>query len=91
TPRPPEPGTATREPAPAQDGGEAAAVAFEQVRELKQPVYSRSYRDADGQPAFQVLVPLIDRGNFAGALMAEYSVEGLMRYFIPNEVANRHA
>ena len=36
-------------------------------------------------------MPLIDRSAFAGALIAEYSVERLLRYFVPTEVARRHA
>jgi hypothetical protein len=34
---------------------------------------------------------LIDHNAFVGALIAEYSVENLMRYFVPAEVSNRHA
>ena len=44
-----------------------------------------------GNAVFQVHVPLIDRAAFAGSLVAEYSVESLMRYFVPAEVSNRHA
>ena len=36
-------------------------------------------------------MPLIDRTAFAGTLVAEYSVENLIRYFVPSEVSNRHA
>ena len=36
-------------------------------------------------------MPLIDRAAFAGSLVAEYSVESLVRYFVPAEVSNRHA
>jgi PAS domain S-box-containing protein len=40
---------------------------------------------------FQVHVPLLDRTGFAGALIAEYSLEALVRYYVPPEVTNRHA
>ena len=33
------------------------------------------FSDASGTPVFQVHVPLIERGAFAGALIAEYSIE----------------
>lgn len=66
-------------------------AAFDTARELRQPVYSRPFNDRYGNAVFQVHVPLLDRSNFAGALVAEYSVEGLVRYFVPAEVSNRHA
>ena len=34
---------------------------------------------------------LIDHGVFHGALIAEYSVERLLRYFVPTEISRRHA
>ena len=36
-------------------------------------------------------MPLIDRSAFAGTLIAEYSIEALLRYFVPAEVSRRHA
>jgi PAS domain S-box-containing protein len=71
-------------------GGEPEA-AFVNARNLRQPVYSRPFTDNYGNAVFQVQVPLIDRNAFAGALIAEYSIESLIRYFVPAEVSNRHA
>lgn len=65
--------------------------AFDAARELKQPVYSRTFTDLPGSPVFQVYVPLLDRNGFAGALVAEYSVEALLRHFVPAEVSRRHS
>jgi len=39
----------------------------------------------------QVQVPLLERSAFAGVLIAEYSIEGLMRRHVPREVSARHA
>ena len=78
------------EPADAQRPPEPEA-AFDAARELRQPVYSRPFTDRHGTAVFQVHVPLIDRAAFAGSLVAEYSVESLVRYFVPAEVSNRHA
>jgi PAS domain S-box-containing protein len=64
--------------------------AFVTARDLRQPVYSRPFADAAGRPVFQVHVPLIDHSNFAGTLVAEYSVEALLRYYVPAELAQRH-
>lgn len=54
--------------------------AFEAARDLRQPVYSRLYTTPQGLHVFQVQVPLIDRSAFVGTLVAEYSVEALLRY-----------
>ena len=66
------------------------AAAFDAARSQRQPVYSKPFTDVYGHWVFQVYVPLIDRSAFAGALVAEYSVETLMRYAVPPEVSSRH-
>ncbi len=66
-------------------------IAFAQARELRLPMYSRSFKDAQGYAVFQVQVPLIDRNGFAGALIVDYSIDNLLRYFVPTEVTVRHA
>jgi PAS domain S-box-containing protein len=63
---------------------------FRDSRELRLPVYSPPFRHANRLLVFQVQVPLIDHGNFAGTLVAEYSVEALLRHFVPPEVSQRH-
>ena len=66
-------------------------VAFAQSRELRQPVYSGTFIDAMGVPVIQVHVPLVARNTFAGSLMVEYSVEALLRHFVPPDIATRHS
>ena len=66
-------------------------TAFLAARNVRQPVYSRPFTDTYGNAVFQVHVPLFDRSAFAGTLIAEYSIESLIRYFVPSEVSNRHA
>lgn len=68
----------------------APELAFQAARERRQPVYSLPFSDAGNQAVFQVQVPVLDRTGFAGVLVAEYSVEGLLRYYVPAEVASRH-
>ncbi|TAL27834.1 MAG: PAS domain-containing sensor histidine kinase, partial [Aquabacterium sp.] len=63
---------------------------FEAAKEQRQPVYSRPHVNALDTPVVQVHVPLIDRRGFAGTLVAEYSVEALLRYLVPSEVSGRH-
>ena len=65
--------------------------AFVAAREQRQAVYSRPFKDANGVTVIQIHVPLIDRSAFSGSLIAEYSVEGLLRYLVPPEVSARHA
>ncbi|WP_436022807.1 PAS domain S-box protein [Rhizobacter sp. LjRoot28] len=65
--------------------------AFEATQQLRYPTYSAPYQNSFGAWVFQLQVPLIDSNRFAGTLIAEYSVEALVRYFIPSDVANRHA
>ncbi|MDQ2735971.1 MAG: PAS domain S-box protein [Pseudomonadota bacterium] len=65
--------------------------AFVRARDSHQTVYSKPFSDSFGNPVFQVLIPLMERGRFSGALVAEYSVERLLRYDVPTEVSRRHA
>jgi len=64
--------------------------AFLAARNSRVPVYSKVMRDNVGEAVFQLHVPLIERGGFAGALIAEYSVQSLLRHLVPQEVSRRH-
>ena len=89
---PPETGMGvTESPAslPRASGGEPE-VAFQRAREARASVYSRPFVDTFGNAVFQVQVPLAERGVFAGVLIAEYSIERLLRYHVPIEVTRRH-
>ncbi|MDO9235633.1 MAG: PAS domain S-box protein [Aquabacterium sp.] len=76
--------------APLQDTKEPKN-AFKLARERNQPVYSRPYANQMAAKVIQVHIPLIDRYGFMGNLVTEYSLESLMRYLVPREVASRHA
>jgi len=69
----------------------APEAAFERSRDTRQAAYSPAFSDSFGNPVFQVQIPLLDRAGFHGALIAEYSVEKLVRYFVPIEISQRHA
>jgi len=64
--------------------------AFIAARDLRQPIYSRPFKDVHGAMVFQVMVPMLDRGQFSGALVVNYSIDVLMRHFVPSEVTRRH-
>ncbi len=75
---------------PVQGRALEAEYAFVSARDTRQPVYSRAFIDASGLPVFQIQVPLIDRGNFAGVLVVDYGIEALLRHQVPVEVSRRH-
>ncbi len=65
-------------------------AAFRATRGTRSPAYSRSFADSAGAAVFQLHIPLIEHNAFVGALVAEYSLEALVRHFVPAEVAQRH-
>jgi len=68
----------------------AAERAFSNARGLRGPTYSSAFRTANGTAVFQLYVPLYDQGQFTGALVAEYSIEAMLRQMVPPEVTQRH-
>ena len=69
-----------------------AAHSFALVRDLLQPVYFQPLAERhDGPPMLQLAVPLTPQGRFAGVVLAEYSVDNLLRYATPTEVLSRYA
>jgi PAS domain S-box-containing protein len=70
---------------------QAEVSAFDHARATLKPTYSDAFFPGNGGPVIQVHVPLIDRGNFAGSVVTEYSIESLLRFLVPAEVSSRHA
>ena len=64
---------------------------FELARELRQPIYSRPLGEDPRQTTLMLQVPLTEQGRFAGTVMGEYSVDGLMRFGMPPEIMARYA
>jgi PAS domain S-box-containing protein len=75
---------------PQANQSSAAELAFEAVRERHQPAYSQAFANGAGTVVFQIQVPLMDRGAFAGVLIAEYAVDELLRRGVPAEVSSHH-
>ena len=65
-------------------------AAFELARNRRLPVYSDLYKDAEGQAVFRLVVPILARGDFIGAIAAEIGLESLLRQAVPEDVARRH-
>ncbi len=68
-----------------------AEAVFVMARDLRQPAYSRPFVDNVGATVFQMQVPLVARNTFGGTLLVEYSVEALLRHFVPPDISRRHA
>lgn len=65
---------------------------FDLARDLRQPIYSRPLSSENARSATLMLqVPLTEQGRFAGSVMGEYSVDGLMRFGMPPEIMARYA
>jgi PAS domain S-box-containing protein len=71
-------------------GTAPAEVALRSARDNRAPVYSRAFRDASGTPVFQHHLPLVEKDSVLGVLLIEYSVDTLLRFFVPGDVASRH-
>ena len=78
-------------PAEERDPEVESQSAFQDARDLRLPVFSRPFRRPNGQVVLLSVVPVVERGQFAGALVAEYAAEALLRYFVPTEIGQRHA
>ena len=88
---PVQPGEPTQQATlPVQGQRSEPEAAFTAARETRNAAYSRAFVDVGGNAVFQLHVPLIERGVFSGSLIAEYSIDALMRNFVPDDVARRH-
>ncbi len=69
--------------------------AYTLARELRQPVFSSPLTKANGltNQGVQIImvVPILDRIRYMGALMVTFSIEGLLRYAVPPEINARLA
>jgi PAS domain S-box-containing protein len=61
------------------------------ARDLQQPVYSQPVAGSEGTGMLQLHVPLAEQGRFAGVILGEYSIDGLLRYGVPAEVSAKYA
>ncbi|MEN9617934.1 MAG: multi-sensor signal transduction histidine kinase BphP [Pseudomonadota bacterium] len=69
--------------------------AFHLARDLQQPVYSQPIIEKRPNAApythLQLHVPILNHGRFEGVLLAEYTMDGMLRFAVPSEIANRYA
>jgi len=70
-------------------------ITYQLTRDLQQPVYSQPITEKRINAApythLQLHVPVVNHGKFEGVLLAEYTLDGMLRFAVPNEIANRYA
>lgn len=64
---------------------------FASAHETLEPVYSTPLARINDTNSFELHLPLIDRTRFKGTLSAVYSVDGLFRYGVPDEIHAKYA
>jgi PAS domain S-box-containing protein len=68
---------------------------YQLARDLLQPIYSppivEKRPNAAPYTQMQLHVPIVNHGKFEGVLLAEYTMDGMLRFAVPSEVANRYA
>jgi hypothetical protein len=64
---------------------------FQLTKELKQPLYSKpiTYSKGSSNPfsQLQLHVPILEQNTFEGVIVAEFALEGILRYAIPPEIS----
>ena len=68
-----------------------AEAGYGLARDLLQPVYTQPIAVKGAEPSLQLHVPLAPRGKFGGVVLAEYSIDGLLRYGVPSEILAKYA
>ncbi len=64
---------------------------FDLAHDIRQPVYSNPVNHADAAATLQLQVPLAAQGKFAGVIVGEYAIDGLLRFGIPPELGGKYA
>ncbi|MDP3136904.1 MAG: PAS domain-containing sensor histidine kinase [Burkholderiaceae bacterium] len=61
------------------------------ARDLQQPIYSRPSVGSDMQSVLQLHIPMFEQSRFTGVIIGEYTLDGLLRYGLPPDVAAKYA
>ena len=68
---------------------------FDLAHALLQPVYSQPIQQSsnlqDKVSQIQLQVPIVNHTNFEGVILAEYPLDGIFRYVVPNEITSKYA
>lgn len=83
-------GNLLRTPNTALTVGETEGI-YSLARDLQQPVYSQPTVRPDTTPMLQLHIPMTHQGRFAGVVLTEYSIDGMLRYGVPAEISAKYA
>lgn len=84
------PNAQARTPGEVLRPGETESM-YSLARDLQQPVYSQPVAGTETAALLQLHVPLAEQGKFAGIILGEYSIDGLLRYGVPAEISAKYA
>ncbi len=76
--------------APSTARGNESDATFRRLEALRVPLYSSVITNSAGGSAVQLQLPLMRRDEFLGALIAEYSLDRVLRAALPQDIARRH-
>jgi PAS domain S-box-containing protein len=74
---------------PSQASAESEAT-FAKMKLLRTPTYSAAFKDATGNMVVQLHLPVLQRNEWVGGLIAELSLDRLLRQSVPPEIMQRH-
>lgn len=75
---------------PQADRTAERARLLQRARRQHEPVYGVPLLDESGTTIVQFAIPVLQRDDYAGALVAEYSLERLVRDHVAPEIRQRH-
>jgi signal transduction histidine kinase len=64
--------------------------ASREAKETKQPIYTRPFQVIQGQPAFEVYVPVYRENQFLGCFIGVYSIKNLLQNLVPLSLQKSH-
>ncbi|HSN79455.1 MAG TPA: PAS domain S-box protein, partial [Rhodoferax sp.] len=73
------------------DGGTQGVDNFALAHELLVPIYSTPQARPGMDSTLELHLPLIEKARFKGTLLAQYSIDAMFRYGIPNEINAKYA
>ncbi len=76
---------------PSKARSNESETTFQKLETLRVPVYSSVFADSTGGAALQLQVPIVRRDDFQGALIAQYSLDRLLRRALPADITRRHS
>ena len=68
----------------------ATAAAFETARQRRLPTYSSTFTPEAGLPSVRLVVPIMPRGEFNGAVAIDIELEALLRRALAEDIERRY-